>query len=56
MKLIPAVLFGLIIWPQPSQQMFIYQCPKCGLTQQYTRTGMYRCPNDHMLMFQVRDR
>lgn len=36
--------------------LYTYQCPRCGLVQQYTRTGMYHCPNDKMLMFQVRDR
>ena len=29
---------------------FTYRCPRCGLVQEYTVPGIYKCPNDGQYM------
>jgi len=31
---------------------FTYKCPRCGLIQEYTWPGIYKCPNDGSTMNQ----
>jgi hypothetical protein len=30
---------------------YTYNCPICGLIQQFTRPGIYKCPRDGSVMF-----
>ena len=30
--------------------IYSYKCPKCGLIQQYSMPGVYKCPNDAWLL------
>ncbi|CAN5539234.1 hypothetical protein BH09VER1_BH09VER1_23880 [soil metagenome] len=29
---------------------YSYKCPRCGLIQQYTKMGIYKCPTDGSFM------
>ena len=29
---------------------YTYRCPRCGLVQEYTVPGIYKCPNDGQYM------
>lgn len=31
---------------------YVYNCPRCGLVQQYSQPGIYKCPNDGQFMYQ----
>lgn len=33
-----------------AQRVYTYQCPKCGMTLQYSMPGYYRCPSDGMTL------
>lgn len=35
--------------------IYTYRCPSCGLIQQYTRPGIYKCPKDGWFMLQIHD-
>jgi hypothetical protein len=35
---------------------YSYRCPQCGLIQQYTNPGIYRCPSDKSTLQQLPNR
>jgi hypothetical protein len=34
-------------------KLYKYRCPKCGLVQEYDRSGTRKCPNDGRTMIRV---
>lgn len=46
-----AFLFAGVTYAAP--KVYKYRCTKCGLVQEYTRTGTKKCPNDGRTMIRV---
>jgi hypothetical protein len=47
------LLLGVLLFTVSSSiavQLYTYKCPACGLIQQYTIPGVYKCPNDKWTM------